>query len=143
MTSPVRTRNIFNRYLLDTHYLIWACADSKRLPQACFDLIVDPLNELYFSAASIHEIAIKFALGKLHFTVDPEEILRGLLANGYNELPISSHHTVSLKRLPRDMHGDPFDRLIVAQANMEALTLITDDEKIIRYCSDYIPMKTF
>jgi len=129
--------------LLDTHYLIWACADSKRISRECFEFLIDPLNELYFSAASIQEIAIKFSLGKPDFTVDPDEILRGLLANGYNELPITSHHAVSLNRLPQSMHGDPFDRIIVAQANTEALTLLTNDEKIIQHCSSYIPIKTF
>ena len=139
----MKSRNPFNRYLLDTHYLIWTCSGSDLLAPECIALLVNPLNELYFSAASIQEIAIKFSLGKPSFTVNPEEIVRGLLANGYNEVPVTSSHAVGLKRLPAAMHKDPFDRLIVAQANQEGLTLLTDDEKIIAHCSDYIPVITF
>jgi PIN domain nuclease of toxin-antitoxin system len=91
-----------------------------------------PNNELVFSAASIWEIAIKKSFGRPDFRVEPRLLRRGLLDNGYVELPITSQHAVSVDSLP-PIHRDPFDRLLVAQAMHEGITLLTGDAQLARY----------
>ena len=110
------------KLLLDTHILLWAVADPKRLSAKAASLIVDPDNGLWFSAVSLWEISIKNGLGRSDFQVDTRRLLRLLLANGYRELPISSEHAVAVGSLA-PFHKDPFDRLLVAQACMERLML--------------------
>lgn len=119
--------------LLDTHLLIWSTADAKPGAQRGADeLIDDPDNQIWFSAASIWETAIKFSLGRKAFTLDPHVLRRALLDNGYVELPVTALHGAAVATLPR-IHGDPFDRLLVAQATVEGLTLLTTDAIIAKY----------
>ncbi|TIU43186.1 MAG: type II toxin-antitoxin system VapC family toxin, partial [Mesorhizobium sp.] len=91
-----------------------------------------PSNELLFSAASLWEIAIKRGLGKDGFTVDPRLLRRGLLDNSYGELAITSEHAVAVDGLP-SLHKDPFDRILIAQATVEGITLLTVDDLVARY----------
>jgi PIN domain nuclease of toxin-antitoxin system len=95
-------------------------------------LIDDPANELIFSAASLWEIAIKRRLGRSDFRVDPRLLRRGLLDNGYLELPVTSEHAVAIDGLP-PLHKDPFDRILVAQATVEGMALLTVDPTVARY----------
>ena len=120
------------KLLLDTQILLWAAGHPTRLTPAARKLLNDPRNELLFSAASLWEIAIKNALGRNDFRVDPRVLRRGLLDNGYAELPITSQHAVSIDGLP-DLHHDPFDRLLLAQAQCEGITLVTGDAQLARY----------
>ncbi len=120
------------KLLLDTHLLLWAAGAPERLLPAVRALLEDPLNEPLFSAASLWEITIKRGLGRADFQVDPRVLRRGLLDNGYLELPITSEHAVSIDSLP-PLHKDPFDRLLVAQATVEGITLLTADEVMAKY----------
>ena len=118
--------------LLDTHVLLWAAATPDRLPAEGRGLIEDPAEEIVFSAASIWEVAIKSGLGRADFRVDPRLLRRALLEHGYRELAVTGAHAAAVDLLP-PIHRDPFDRLLVAQAQMEALTLITADDQVGRY----------
>ncbi len=118
--------------LLDTHLLLWAAGCPERLSQAARRMIADPRNALWFSAASIWEITIKRGLGRPDFRVDPHLLRRGLLENGYTELPITSTHVLATAHLP-PIHKDPFDRILVAQAESEGALLLTSDETVARY----------
>ncbi len=120
------------RLLLDTQLLLWAAGQPQRLSAAALELLNDPLNVLLFSAASIWEIAIKSTLGRDHFRVDPRLLRRRLLDNGYAELPVTSQHAVNIDSLP-PLHKDPFDRLLLAQALSEGITLVTGDARLARY----------
>jgi PIN domain nuclease of toxin-antitoxin system len=120
------------KLLLDTHVLIWAAAFPERLSGEGRDLIADPANDLLFSAASLWEIAIKSSLGRDDFLVDARLLRRGLLDNGYGELPILSEHAVAVASLP-PLHKDPFDRLLVAQSTVEGILLVTADDMVARY----------
>ena len=118
--------------LLDTHVLLWAATTPQRLSQATRELIETPENSLHFSAASLWEVAIKASLGRADFDVDARLLRRGLLDNGYQELPVSSAHAVAVLSLP-PLHKDPFDRLLLAQATAEGFVLLTADEQLLRY----------
>lgn len=120
------------KLLLDTHLLLWAAGQPKRLSAAAQKRILDPGNELLFSAASLWEIAIKRGLGRSDFEVDPRLLRRGLLDNGYAEIAVRSEHAVATESLP-PLHRDPFDRLLVAQATFEGITLLTSDPVVARY----------
>ncbi len=120
------------KLLLDTHLLLWAAGTPKRLPAAARRLIEDAGNTLLFSAASLWEIAIKRNLGRADFQVDARLLRRGLLDNGYEELPVSSEHAVFIDSLP-DLHKDPFDRILIAQATVEGIALLTSDAVIAQY----------
>jgi PIN domain nuclease of toxin-antitoxin system len=124
------------KLLLDTHILLWAAggrgASTDKMPAEAERLIVDPANTLVFSAASIWEVAIKSGLGREDFHADPHRLRRGLLDNGYEELAISSAHAAAVSQLP-PIHRDPFDRLLIAQATAEGLTLLTSDDAVARY----------
>ena len=120
------------KLLLDTHLLLWAAGEPRRLSKAARALIDDPDNELLFSAASLWEVAIKRGLGRKDFKVDTRLLRRGLLDNGYRELPILSDHVVATESLPL-IHRDPFDRILVAQATVEGITLLTIDSLVSQY----------
>jgi PIN domain nuclease of toxin-antitoxin system len=120
------------KLLLDTHLLLWAAGEPKRLSKQARALIDNPDNELLFSAASLWEIAIKRGLGREDFRVDARLLRRGLLDNGYSELPIVSDHVVATESLP-PIHKDPFDRILVAQATVEGVTLLTIDSLVSQY----------
>lgn len=120
------------KLLLDTHLLLWAAGEPTRLPRKTRDLISDQENELLFSPASLWEISIKRRLGHKDFNVEPRLLRRGLLDNGYGELPISSDHVVAIDTLP-PIHKDPFDRVLVAQALVEGVILLTSDNLLTQY----------
>jgi PIN domain nuclease of toxin-antitoxin system len=101
-------------------------------------LIDDPNNELLFSTASLWEVAIKRGLGREDFKVDARLLRRGLLDSGYRELAIISDHVVATESLP-PIHKDPFDRVLVAQATVEGVTLLTIDSLVAQYPG---PIKT-
>jgi PIN domain nuclease of toxin-antitoxin system len=120
------------KFLLDTQILLWAAGEPERLSPAARRQLSDPKNELLFSAASLWEITIKKSLGREDFRVEPRLLRRGLLDNGFTELPITSEHAVSVDALP-DLHKDPFDRILLAQALSEGITLLTADAQLARY----------
>jgi PIN domain nuclease of toxin-antitoxin system len=120
------------KYLLDTHILLWAASEPGKLSKAAQKLIGNLENTLYFSVASLWEISIKNGLGRTDFSVDPGALRRGLLDNGYEELGISGLHAVAVNNLP-SLHKDPFDRMLIAQAQIEGITLITADGAITQY----------
>lgn len=120
------------RLLLDTHVLLWAAGMPERLSVEARALIEAPENSLHFSAASLWEIVIKRGLGRDDFKVDPNRLRRGLIDNSYHELAINSLHTLMVENLPV-IHKDPFDRLLIAQAMVEGLTLLTADGLVARY----------
>lgn len=120
------------KLLLDTHLLLWTAGMPDRLSAAALVAIEDGENELLFSPASLWEVAIKRGLGREDFQVDPRLLRRGLLDNGYGELPITGEHAVSVDGLP-PIHKDPFDRLLVAQSIVEGITLLTTDEMVAQY----------
>ena len=118
------------RLLLDTHILIWACATPERLSDAARAALIEPRNDAFVSAASAWEIAIKRALGRLEFPVAQfDRVLREM---GFTALPMSIAHGVAAGDLPRH-HDDPFDRMLLAQARTEGLTLMSDDAILRRY----------
>ena len=120
------------KLLLDTHLLLWAAGPCERLSEVARAMIESPDNELFFSAASLWEIAIKNGLGRDDFQVDTRLLRRALLDNGYHELPITSAHAVAIDVLP-SLHKDPFDRLLLAQAMVEGITLLSADAVVAQY----------
>ena len=120
------------KFLLDTHLLLWAANEPERLSARAVTLMSDPDHELLFSAASLWEISVKNGLGRGDFKVDTRLLRRGLLDNDYTELAITSAHVVFVESLPL-IHKDPFDRILVAQASVEGITLLTADSTVIKY----------
>lgn len=120
------------KLLLDTHLTLWAAGEPRRLSRQARGLIDNPGNELFFSPASLWEVVIKRGLGRADFKVDARVLRRGLLDNGYAELPIVSEHVVAIDSLP-PIHKDPFDRVLVAQATVEGITLLTTDSLLSQY----------
>lgn len=120
------------KLLLDTHLLLWGASTPENMPVAALELIEDIQNELYFSPASLWEVAIKNSLGRPDFQIDVRVLRRGLLDNGYSELFITSEHAVFLSSLP-PLHKDPFDRILIAQATVEGITLLTVDSVVAEY----------
>jgi PIN domain nuclease of toxin-antitoxin system len=120
------------KLLLDSHLLVWSSSTSKRLSPVARSLINSPDNELFFSAASVWELAIKQHSKKYDVRVDAHLLRRGLLDNGYSELPVTGNHAVAIRSLP-PIHKDPFDRILVAQATVEGITLLTADSIVARY----------
>ena len=121
-----------NHVLLDTHLLLWVAAGDERLPVSAVQRLEDAETQPLFSAASIWEVVIKSGLGRNDFSVDAALLRRGLLDNGYQELPITSAHTLVVGHLP-DLHRDPFDRILAAQANEEGIELLTRDQTLASY----------
>lgn len=122
------------RLLLDTHLLLWAGLQPDRLSPAVSELLEDESNLPMFSAASVWEISIKAGLGRADFTVDSRSFRRALIDNGYEELSITSAHAAAIADLPA-IHRDPFDRMLVAQARVEGITLFTSDRAVSAYGS--------
>jgi PIN domain nuclease of toxin-antitoxin system len=118
--------------LLDTHLLLWVASAPERLSKKARSLLLDPGNRLMFSSASLWEIAIKHSLGRDDFKVDARRLWRMLLASGYLELSVTSEHALVAGALP-SLHKDPFDRMLVAQARVEGLTLLTVDKAVTKY----------
>lgn len=118
------------KLLIDTHLLLWAAAGVGLSDSATRAL--EDADTLMFSAASIWEIGIKSALGRPDFSVDAGVFRRELLDNGYEELAITGAHAAVVATLP-DLHRDPFDRILIAQAMLEGVTLITADRAVLQY----------
>ena len=118
--------------LLDTHLLLWAAFEPTRLSPAARKALQSRDNELAFSLASIWEVAIKTSLGRADFKVDPALLHHASVAEGFAEWPISPRHLARVAVLPW-VHRDPFDRLLVAQALEDGLTLLTMDATLKRY----------
>jgi PIN domain nuclease of toxin-antitoxin system len=131
------------RLLLDTQVLLWAAefdpggGRRARLSPQAIALLTDIANDLYFSAAAVWEVAIKSALNRPDFSADPQRLRRRLRGEGYFELAITSEHGAAVAALP-PIHRDPFDRILVAQAAVEGLTLLTADATIARYPGDIL-----
>ena len=120
------------RVLLDTHILIWASKARSRVPAAAQALMDQPGVTNIFSVASIWETAIKFALNRADFRLDPQVFRRSLLDNGYEELTITAPHAIAAGALP-PLHRDPFDRILVAQAGTEGCLLLSSDPLVTQY----------
>lgn len=120
------------RLLVDTHLLLWATARSRRLPREARRLLEDPANEIFHSAASLWEIAIKLGLGRADFKVDLPAMRGALSRMGFVELPVTGTHAEKVVELP-PLHRDPFDRLLVAQSLSEPLILLTNDAQLTGY----------
>ena len=119
-------------FLLDTHLLLWSAENPDKLPRKTRRLLEDSSNRILFSAVSVWEIGIKHSLQRADFTFEPELIRRSLLAADYEELPLTGLHAVTVASLP-PIHRDPFDRILIAQALSEDLTLLTSDKIVARY----------
>jgi PIN domain nuclease of toxin-antitoxin system len=127
------------RVLLDTQVWLWMLAAPDRLSRRGRALVVSPENELLLSAASAWEIAIKFGLGKLHLPEPPADCIPRLMARtGVTPLPVHHRHALHVATLPAH-HADPFDRLLVAQAQLEALPVLTADRTFRLYDVDTLP----
>lgn len=122
--------------LLDTHVALWAITDSPKLSKKARELIESPKSDVWLSAATVWEIAIKHSLGRGDMPVSGENALRHFRASGYRFLPVAPEHAAAVEALPAH-HGDPFDRILVAQALVEPMRLLTHDPVVAR-CSDTI-----
>jgi PIN domain nuclease of toxin-antitoxin system len=118
--------------LVDTHVLLWSVFQTTFLPKNARTLLEDPSNQLFFSTVNLWEITIKRAQGRPEFQVDPRPLRESLLRDGYTEIVVTSEHAMSVGQLPM-IHRDPFDRLLIAQASVEGLVLLTADRKVSQY----------
>lgn len=126
------------KYLLDTHILLWFLTENlENLSDNCQQILLDEINQLYFSKVSIWEIAIKYSLGKPDFDYNPKEITDELLRLGFECLDIEFSHLYGMANLPQ-IHRDPFDRLLIVQAEQEKLQLLTADNAILQYDKSFI-----
>jgi PIN domain nuclease of toxin-antitoxin system len=121
------------KVLLDTCAFLWLVTDDPKLSQLAKEIFLDSGNELILSAVTGFEITIKYSFGKLHLTEAPKEFISNRIqANGLTELPISMNHTYVLQNLPLH-HKDPFDRLLVAQALVNQIPILSSDEQLSAY----------
>ncbi len=120
------------KFLLDTHILLWAVAETDRLPAAMTDLLADPENSVYFSVINLWEMVIKSALSRRNLRIDAVLARGEALAAGFVELQVTAEHVFAVGSLP-PLHKDPFDRMLIAQARTERLHLLTVDAQIERY----------
>ena len=118
--------------LLDTHLLVWAMGEPERLAPALVRLLEDPMNTPVFSIASLWELVIKRGLDRPDFRLEPPLLRQALLEAGWRELPVEAHHVLVVGQLPA-LHRDPFDRLLLAQAQADGLLLITADQQLAQY----------
>ncbi len=125
------------KYLLDTHIFLWWISDSNQLSKEVFDIISDTSNQIYISSATIWEIAIKEALGKLKVDADLDSIIE---TNGFIELKVSAICANATKKLEQ-IHRDPFDRMLISQAIKGDMVFITIDKHILKY--QYIKILSF
>jgi len=127
-----------SRILLDTHLLLWAVAEPRKLPPGARKRIEEA--DIFVSAASLWEVSIKAALGKL--AADPAELLAEIEPAGFTLLPITGEHAAAVAKLPA-VHADPFDRMLVAQAKTEPLLLLTNDAVLAGYgdCVELVAAK--
>lgn len=126
------------KLLLDTHAFLWWITGSDRISHRARDAISDNTNEVYFSAASGWELAIKAGLGRVVLPDDLEEfVAEQLVANGFDVLPIHLRHALGVRGLP-DLHRDPFDRMLIAQARTEGMSLVSGDPHMAQYQADVV-----
>jgi PIN domain nuclease of toxin-antitoxin system len=118
--------------LFDTNILLWALGEPQRLSRQAAILLDDRDSVRYFSVTSLWEIVIKTGRGRADFTADAISVRSTLLDNGFLEITIRADHAFAVRNLPR-LHGDPFDRMLVAQAIAEDLTLVTADKQLAAY----------
>ena len=118
--------------LLDTHAVKWFFDDDKRLPQSAIDAIYSPDSDIYISIASIWEMAIKLSIGKLQLNGGIANFVDAINDNGFQLLDITPEHTIEVVKLPL-IHRDPFDRMLIAQAMVEDMVIMTVDTNIIKY----------
>ena len=118
--------------LLDTHLLLWAVGDPDRLDPALVQLLEDPMNTPVFSVVSLWEVVIKSALDRPDFRVEPSLLRQVLVEAGWRELVVEARHMLAVAQLPA-LHRDPFDRLLLAQAQADGLLLITADQQLAQY----------
>jgi PIN domain nuclease of toxin-antitoxin system len=123
--------------LLDTHVALWAITDSPKLPQKARELVESPKSAVWISAASVWEIAIKHALGRGDIPVSSQDAVRFFRESGYRFLPLEVEHAIAVGELPTH-HQDPFDRILVAQALVEPMRLMTHDPMVARYSDTII-----
>jgi len=123
--------------LLDTHVALWAITDSPKLPPKARELIASPKTNVWISAASIWEIAIKHSLGRGDMPISAQDARRYFSESGYRLLAIEAEHALAVEDLPTH-HGDPFDRILVAQALMEPMRLMTHDAMVALYSDTII-----
>ena len=121
-----------SRFLVDTQLLLWNVYGSRKLPARVGRLFRDGRHQFFYSAASLWEIAVKAGRGREDFVADVGAIRETLDSNGFHELPVAAQHAVAVAQLPA-IHGDPFDRMLVAQAITEPMALITTDERLAAY----------
>lgn len=119
------------KLLLDSHLLLWAVSEPARISSEIRAYIEDLENQIFFSAASLWEIAMKTGMGRPDFQVDVQLLRRTLLQNRFQELPVTSEHAIALRNLP-PIHRDPFDRMLIAQATVEGILLLTTDAQVAR-----------
>lgn len=118
--------------LLDTHVALWAITDSPKLSRKARDLIQAPRTTVWISAANVWEIAVKHALGRGDMPVSGQDAVRYFRESGYRFLPIDVDHALAVESLPAH-HQDPFDRILIAQALVEPMRLMTHDPLVARY----------
>ena len=120
------------KLLLDIHLLLWSADRPQKLSKAAVGLLGNSDNILFFSAANLWEISIKNSVRRKDFPVDPGIFRRNLLTNGCIEFPITSEHAIAIQALA-PIHKDPFDRILIAQATVEGITLLTSDRQVAKY----------
>lgn len=125
------------RLLLDTHVALWAVTSSARLSATARALIEDPSNEIWVSAVSLWEIAIKHSLGRDRMPISGQEAADWFETSGYRFLPVAPTHAIGAADLPR-LHADPFDRLLVSQSMLEPMRLLTSDTRVQAYGGNVI-----
>jgi PIN domain nuclease of toxin-antitoxin system len=123
------------RLLLDTHIALWVLLDDERLPPTARDILRDPSTSAWYSLATLWEVSIKHGLGR--FTMSPADMSTGLRDSGFRRLGIEDSHFSRLAELPQ-IHRDPFDRMLIAQAEVEPLRLLTSDRLLAQYSSSVI-----
>lgn len=123
------------RLLLDTHVFLWCIKDDRKLSKQARSKILQA-SEVYISSASIWEVTIKVKLKKLE--IDLSEMVDAIAKSEFSELPITTQHAIAVSRLP-DLHRDPFDRMLIAQAISEPLTFLTADAELKNY-SDLVEL---
>lgn len=120
------------RLMLDTQLLLWAAGEPEKLSGEARALIENPENQIMFSAVSLLELGARQNLARGDLRADPRLLRRGLLDNGYEELPVTGAHALAVDGLPK-LHADPFDRMLIAQATVEGTPLLTADPLVAQY----------
>lgn len=123
--------------LLDTHVALWAITDSPKLPKRAREMIESPKSSVWISAATVWEVAIKHSLRRGDMPVSSQDAMRYFRESGYRFLPIEPEHAAGVEELPAH-HADPFDRILVSQALLEPMRLITHDPMVARYSDTII-----